>query len=198
MVVAEPSIDLTTTMSIHEYAVHRGVSDEAIRKQARKGRLVLNEARQVLVMATDALLAKVMHPTKGGRGGSRAVVNAPPAEPPTQLPGKPAAIAPADGQISYTDAARQEKQERTRLLQIDIAERTGRLVDAELVRRQSFARARQALDALMAIPDRIAPQLAAETDPHKVHILLGDELRRVAEQLAKVDTPPAGIEVAAA
>lgn len=175
-------------MTQSEYAAHRGISKQAISKHKAEGRLVLDGDGRVQVMATDALLAQVLHPTKGGKGGSRAVSDEQ-ADPPAGKP-LPAGDTTID-QISYTDAARAEKLLRGRLLSIEIAERCAQLVDRETVDRQAFARARQALDALMAISDRLAPQLAAESDPHRVHVMLDTELRRVAQQIADSASPSA-------
>lgn len=176
-------------MTLTEYAAHRGVTKQAISKLKGEGKLSLDGEGRVQVMATDALLAQVLHPTKGGKGGSRAASEeqAPSTQPAT---GKtlPAGDTTVD-QLSYTEAARAEKLQRVRLLGIEIAERCGKLVDREAVDRQAFTRARQALDALLAITDRLAPQLAAESDPHRVHVMLDTELRRVAQQIADAAAP---------
>lgn len=79
-----------------------------------------------------------------------------------------------------------EKTERLRgeLLELEIAEKHGRLVDASEVHRAMLSKARIARDALMAIAPRIAAQLAAETDAAKVQDLLNAEIRAVCAQIA--------------
>jgi hypothetical protein len=42
----------------------------------------------------------------------------------------------------------------------------------------------EARSALLALPDRISEQLAAESDPHRVHVLLTEQLEQVLTELA--------------
>jgi hypothetical protein len=53
----------------------------------------------------------------------------------------------------------------------------GELIPAADVKKEAFALARAIRDALMTIPDRLAPELAACTDARQVHQLLSDEIR---------------------
>lgn len=76
---------------------------------------------------------------------------------------------------------------RAQLLELELAEKHGKLVDAGAVHKATMARARIARDALMAIPSRIGAQLAAETDPAKVQDILAAEIRAVCAQIAGGD-----------
>lgn len=53
----------------------------------------------------------------------------------------------------------------------------GELITAADVKKEAFSLARAVRDALMTIPDRLAPELAACTDARQVHQLLSDEIR---------------------
>jgi hypothetical protein len=44
--------------------------------------------------------------------------------------------------------------------------------------------ARKTRDALLAVPDRIAALLAAETDPARVHAVLSNELKQALHGIA--------------
>lgn len=79
---------------------------------------------------------------------------------------------------------------RTALLEYELAEKRGQLVRRDEVRKAAFDKARIARNALLAIPDRLAPLVAAETDPTKVHALLAAELRRVCAELAAGEDTP--------
>ena len=46
--------------------------------------------------------------------------------------------------------------------------------------------ARSVRDAMNSIPDRVANQFAAETDPVVIHKVLTDELRKALERLSDV------------
>lgn len=52
------------------------------------------------------------------------------------------------------------------------------------VKTEAFALARAVRDALMGIPDRLAPMLAATQDARQVHHLLSEELRVALRSLA--------------
>ena len=51
------------------------------------------------------------------------------------------------------------------------------LVPAADVKAAAFKKGRTVRDSIMAIPDRLAAQLAGTTDPRQVHTLLSEELR---------------------
>lgn len=177
--MSAPVIDNTTTMTGAEYAAHRGVDPGLISRWKKAGRLVLNADGKILARASDAVLDRDLHPTKGGRAGSRAA---------SQPEGQGSGASPAPPfELSLADAARMEKMERVRLLRMEIAEKSGQLVDRATVVREAFDRARRGQEALMGIADRLSPQLAAELDPHRVHVMLSDELRRVCDLIAGAD-----------
>lgn len=78
-----------------------------------------------------------------------------------------------------------ERTERLRaeLLELELAEKNGKLVDAETVRRTTANKARIARDALLSLPSRLAAELAAEADVGKVHDRLMVEIRRICAEI---------------
>lgn len=52
----------------------------------------------------------------------------------------------------------------------------GELVEAARVRREAFESARALREAILSVPDRLASELAAETDPNRVHARITEEL----------------------
>ena len=81
-----------------------------------------------------------------------------------------------DHGMSRAEAERQIKVLQRRLLQLDVAEREGQLVDAGEMTKVVFERGRRVRDLLMGLPVRIAADLAAEDDPARVSILLEQAL----------------------
>jgi hypothetical protein len=73
---------------------------------------------------------------------------------------------------------------RAELFEIEIAEKRGTLVVAEGVKKAAFEKARIVRSALEGLPDRLAPVLAAETDPARCHQLMMTEIKRVLRELA--------------
>jgi len=68
-----------------------------------------------------------------------------------------------------------------------VEEKRGLVVSAREVELESFRLARQLRDAILAVPDRVAPILAAETEDHAVRQILDKELRSVLMALATGD-----------
>lgn len=65
------------------------------------------------------------------------------------------------------------------------AEEHGKLIRADAVRATWAARIASARDALLQIPSRLAPVLAAETDLAAVTLLLEDEIRQALAELSR-------------
>lgn len=59
------------------------------------------------------------------------------------------------------------------------------------VGRQAFEDGRALRAAVMGVPDRVAPILAAEADPHRVHALLTAELALALQALDRLPPPAA-------
>lgn len=172
-------MDELPIMSRSEYARARGISSTQVTRLVRKGRLVLDERGRVIVAASDALREKLRDPTRGGVGGSpvTAAERAP-------FPAGATLGAQTAASMSLTDAARAEKIERWRLLQLEVAERAGRLVRRDVVDAETFRRARQAQELLMSLRERLVPLLAVETDERAIDLLLDQEFRQVLKILA--------------
>jgi len=88
-----------------------------------------------------------------------------------------------DAEMPRSEAERQIKVIQRRLLQLDLAEREGQLVEVEGMKKVVFERGRRVRDLLMGIPVRIAADLAAEDDPAAVSILLERALVEALEGL---------------
>ena len=61
----------------------------------------------------------------------------------------------------------------------------GSVVRSDDVRLAAFKAARHARDLLLAMPDRLAPLIAATTDPAEVHRLLVAEINRACDELKR-------------
>lgn len=151
-------------VSQSEYARQRGISEAMVSKYKTSGRLVLDAYGRVLVQESDALLADVLDPLRGGnRNGSA-----------------------GQDKVSYLAAKTEEARARAAKASMEAELMAGSLVRVAEVEAQVFALARGAQEMLMALPDRMSPLLAVETDPAQVHVLLTDELRRVCQAIAGI------------
>ena len=115
---------------------------------------------------------------------------------PAPPPASPAATN-GNGAASLVEAQRRVAAQREIKLDLENRHRGGLLIDAAFARRQSFEAARTVRDAILNVPDRIAAELAAETDVGRVHLRLERELRSALVSLAEtLDDEPQPLAVA--
>lgn len=160
------------------YAKHRGVSPQAVFDAIDKGRLVESVERKPsgrYLVDVDAADAEWAANTNAGTGSLAHASRQP--EPPPELPSDD------DAPMTYAEARAQHERFKARLAQLELEQREGTLVEAEGVKREAFRVARVVRDALLNLPDRVAGELAAETNQFKVHQRLTQELRRALEDL---------------
>lgn len=92
-------------------------------------------------------------------------------------------VAEEDVPDFYTSRARKEHY-NAEIAKITAATQMEELVSAADVRKESFAMARAVREALTNLADRLANELAGETDPARVHQLLTQEHRQCLMELA--------------
>lgn len=134
--------------------------------------------------------------------------------PPTPPPAKPRRLAPEDElpleegdgkpkakkllpvgkggtkgrtQTSFNENRTDKEYFASEILRLDYEQKVGELVKVSDVRDNAFKVARGVREGLIAIPERIAARLAAESDPHTVHTLLSDEITQVLEELVNAN-----------
>lgn len=156
-----------------EYAAHLNVDKSYVTKLGKQGRLVFvndEHGRQLVdFAATDA---KVRGTTDQARAGNGANAGG--------AAGSAAAVTDL-----FRKAQTQERAYSARLKELRFKKESGELVSVSEVRSAYARRIAGLRDALMQLPARLAPVLAAETDEVKVHDWLQDELYLVLEQVAK-------------
>ena len=84
---------------------------------------------------------------------------------------------------SFNESRAKSEHFRAELARLDLEVKEEKLCEAEKVRREAFSLARSVRDAVNTIPDRVANQFAAETDPVVIHQALTEELRKALERL---------------
>lgn len=156
---------VSNEISLAAFARHRGVSRATVTEYKKKGYLVLTEAGKVCVKESEESLKAKLDKS---RGGARE---------------KPAASGESDGN-KFMEAKTRDMQARALRSELELREKAGQLISKEAVKRAAFSVARDAQETLMAIPDRLASMLAAETDEAKVHEMLTDEIRQASNALA--------------
>jgi hypothetical protein len=95
--------------------------------------------------------------------------------------------------FSLSDAQRRATLERARSYRLANQQKQGKLYDRAVAKREAFECARTIRDSMLNLPDRLAAELAAETDPARVYARLEAEIRKALAVLAEAlaDDPPA-------
>lgn len=175
-------------VKVAEYAKHRGIAERSVRRYLADGlipaaartlkgrRLFIDQGK------ADKALGKSITTRRQLLEG-----NAPPAATGKAKSGQGTLAtekAETDG-LSFHDARTIAQQHKAALLKIELDEKAGRLVEAEQVKIAAFNKSRQVRDALLNIPDRISPILAAETDELRVAEILNQEIKAALEELSR-------------
>ena len=185
-------------LSMRGYARHRGVSDAAVRKALATGRITVSRDGKI-----DSALADRQWEASTDLSKPRnSIVGVPkkrkaPGAPsdPLGTEGPDAAEPNGHGNgnaarmvSSYAASRAAREGYLARLAKLEFEVKSGKLVDADEVRAQVFALGRRARDALLGVPDRLAPVLVGQTDQAVIHRLLAEEIAR---GLAELSTAPA-------
>lgn len=151
-------------LSQRAYARHRGVSHTAVQKAIRDGRIPQRADGLVDVAAADRAWSST-----------------------------PLLTAAAAATSAYGDARTETEIFRGRMARLEYERAAGRLVDRAEVERAAADAGATIQNRVLAVPARLAEQLAAMTDGRAIAALLRDELRR-----ALTVTPADVLEGAAA
>lgn len=67
---------------------------------------------------------------------------------------------------------------------MEFEQKSGKLIERDVVKVAAFNAARKARDSMLNIPDRISAILAGMTDEREIHRIISDEIRRVCNELS--------------
>lgn len=163
-----------------------GVTRQQIHKLCVRGILTLDAEGKIDEDAAKAAILEhhnPAHATTRSTAASRIQGTAAPEPPATPAPPQPEA--PAAGEMNFQLARTLREKYAALIAKVEYEEAVGLLVPKKDVERQAFELARQAQQSLLAIPDRMAPVLAAESDQHRVHTLLTNEIHRAMADVIK-------------
>jgi len=188
-----------------EYAGYLGCSPAYVSQLKRRGKLVmvkLAEGERVDFAATDALLAAARDPDKEGvrqrhrRDRAARLKDGAPAPKSGQgvaaLGGGPADESEAPPDKSDPQLYNQRLRAQIRaanadadMKQLDLIERAGALVKASIAEDRLHHYGREVRDLFLAMPARIAADLAAEMDPQVVGNRLTEEIKATLNELSR-------------
>jgi hypothetical protein len=180
-------------MSVKQYAEHRGCQIRAVSVAIAKGRISRSADGWIDSDQADKDWAANTNPRMSDankRNGAigQAMKRRRVPKPPTRIePDQPMPVHAPPDDIGQLAAARSVRERfAALLLKLDYEERTGKLINKDEVTTTAYQMHRMLRDSILAIPDRIAAQLAAEDDAAEVHRMLEAELRTVLEKVASM------------
>ena len=184
-------------MTITEYARHRGCQLQAVQYAIKAGRIQRSDEGKIDSDQADADWERnTMHsnarygpkpPKKEGGPAPSHSAKAKAAEAAADLSsGERLATGP-----DYSKARAAKEIYEARLKKLDFEERLGNLVSRQEMELAAFNRFRVLRDACLNIPNRIASQIAAESDPAIVFQILEDEVRLVFDNFSEARTEEA-------
>lgn len=205
---------MAEAVSFREFARRMGVSDMAVRKAVKAGRLKESvghfENGRVGIISAERAEQEWKATTSRTRGGETAAAR-PHAGKTSAAHPEQVRTAPPEGSHSGSQADEDESEavddypggefisastlveaqrlatnERARKLKLDNDTRQGRLIAVERVAKDAFEAERIRREAVLNLPARIASELAAEwgLDSNKVYVRLDRALRMALNELA--------------
>ncbi|MFA5041625.1 MAG: hypothetical protein WC464_08340 [Bdellovibrionales bacterium] len=153
-------------MNISEYARHRGVSHVAVIKAINDGRIEREADGSIDPVKADEAWSKNTNQAHSRKRAS-----------PAEVPASVQSMGSAGPNFAQSRAIKEAYN--ARLAKLSYEEKSGQLVSIDSVKISWFGTLRVLRDRTLNLADRLAPLLAAETDPRKVAELLDTELRQI-------------------
>jgi len=172
-------------ISIRAYARHRGVTDTAVHKAIRAGRITPETDGTIDADRADREWARNSDVPKTGTRAKAAKVAVP--EGGTGVGGDGPAALPAGG-ASLLQARTVNEVVKAQTNKVRLARLKGELVDRPQAIAHVFKLARSERDAWLNWPARISAQMAAKlgVDPHTMHIALEAAVREHLQELGEM------------
>ena len=170
-------------LSITAYARHRGVSHVAVLKAIKAGRIEKEADGTIDPEKADAAWTRNTNQAQQRKATKQSEMprNDVEAEAPVGPP-----IVNSGPNFAQSRAIKEAYN--ARLAKLSYEEKSGALVRTDSVKVAWFNTLRVLRDRTLNLPDRLAPILAAETDPKTVRDMLEDELRTILNDAADAIT----------
>ncbi|MGH8585250.1 MAG: elements of external origin [Gammaproteobacteria bacterium] len=171
-------------ISIRAYARGRGVSDAAVRKAIKTGRITPEPDGTIEPARADREWRRNTDSAQQ-RGRQRAVPNEAIAAVREAVGEPPLGGGTESGGTTFLQARTANEVLKAQTNKVRLARLKGELVDRAQAIGHVFTLARAERDAWLNWPSRISAQISAElrVDPHALHVMLEREVRRHLEEL---------------
>ncbi|HZP21432.1 MAG TPA: hypothetical protein VFB16_14650 [Bauldia sp.] len=180
-------------LSARQYAQRIGVSGSYVSRLIRAGKLPAGADGRIDPVEADKVLAALREPAR--KANRTLPAPAPAHADPQHRPTTPTARvglafsdvpggAATDLPTLLLKARTKTEVEKGKLLELKAKVEAGKFVDSDEVKVAAFNKARIVRDALLNLPARLAPVLAAEADERACFVLLDKEIRQALDELA--------------
>jgi hypothetical protein len=159
-------IKMAKEMSAADYAKHRGIALKNVTKAIEEGRISAKKDGRKWVIDQEKADIDWARNTS---------------QPRTNPGGEPAADF---DNPSYAQSRAIKEAYLAQLKKLEYERELGALVDADQVRRDGYAAGKLVQSKMLAIPDRLAGQLAGMTDVNQIKRVLVDEIRYALSEVA--------------
>ena len=163
-------------LSIRAYARHRGVTEAAVRKAIKQGRVSKGKNGKINPKTADKEWGKNTDPAQ-----IKAVFTE---EKPDYSQNS---IPNAANGPSYQQSRVIKEAYGAKLLRLQFEKESKKLISIDDVKVSAFNAARMTRDRILNIPDRVIPQLVGKTNIFEMKEILKAELNKALEELSKVN-----------
>ena len=164
----------------------RGVNHSAVQKAIQTGRITPNPDGSIDPERADREWAKNSIPRteKPKRAPAQSAASSPPPE-----PGIPSGSSVAgDPVAAYLRARAVNETFKAKVSQLEYEERSGKLIPAARAAEYAAMFSAVVKDSMTALPDRLAPMLAAVDEEKAIHRMLSAEVAAVLKKINKAVT----------
>lgn len=166
-------------MNVTAYARHRGVSHVAVLKAIKAGRIVKEADGTIDPAKADAAWEHNTSQAQQRKSYHKEVGDGRQTEP------SASGATGIGGGPSYAQSRAIKEAYLARLAKLEYEEKSGAVVRTDNVKVAWFNILRVLRDRILNLPDRLAPLLAAETDPKTIREFLDAELRQILTDAAE-------------
>jgi len=182
---------MATTGNARQYAKHRGVSAVAVSVALKEGRIkaVSHDGRNYVLDFEQCDRDWVKNRNPANSASQAEAARNPdkqgPVEPPTPpIKDEADKAEPEVSEMNFNQARTRRERFQAELARLEFEEKSGMLISAEKVRAQQFTLARNVREALLNIPNRIAPSMVGLSTLHEARMILTKEIHAALTSLA--------------
>ncbi|MDA0902671.1 MAG: hypothetical protein O3B09_04615, partial [Proteobacteria bacterium] len=140
-------------LSVRAYAKHRGISDGAVRKAIKSGRIIRNANGKIDQKLADKQWSKNTDPAQVKEEIKQEVSNY-----------NPSTL----GGPSYQQSRAIKEAYNAKLTKLQFEKESKKLISVDEVKVAAFNAARMTRDRILNIPDRVIPLLVGKTNIHEM------------------------------